>query len=259
MEQFEQPPAFSQEQTQYQPPVPEQKHFVNKKFVVTFVVLILLGASTYGGIWRWGKQSAEVVVPTFTPRPDPTADWQTYRNELYGFEFKYPKVWHLFVNAHGSSAPLLISFDTLANISHEDNDLPYALDIGVYTKIDLLDHRKLGVNDLADYIGKYSSLSVPELVNIQQLTFGEIVVYKADAGQNVFSGGSFYYFEHGRLIFEFDTFLDDLPELDQILSTFRFLDSEICIQVITPARNPKTGEVRDFPTPCDVPEGWTKI
>lgn len=30
----------------------------------------------------------------------------------------------------------------------------------------------------------------------------------------------------------------------------------ICIQVITPAQNPKTGECRNFPTPCDVPAGW---
>ena len=29
-----------------------------------------------------------------------------------------------------------------------------------------------------------------------------------------------------------------------------------CVQVITPARNPQTGETRDFPTPCDVPKGW---
>lgn len=32
-----------------------------------------------------------------------------------------------------------------------------------------------------------------------------------------------------------------------------------CIQVITPAKNTQTGEIRDFPTPCDVPEGWEKI
>ncbi|OGN13950.1 MAG: hypothetical protein A3J47_02240 [Candidatus Yanofskybacteria bacterium RIFCSPHIGHO2_02_FULL_43_22] len=31
---------------------------------------------------------------------------------------------------------------------------------------------------------------------------------------------------------------------------------EVCIQVITPARNPETGEVKEFPTPCDVPKGW---
>lgn len=34
---------------------------------------------------------------------------------------------------------------------------------------------------------------------------------------------------------------------------------QICIQVITRAKNPKTGEVRDFTTPCDVPEGWEII
>lgn len=33
---------------------------------------------------------------------------------------------------------------------------------------------------------------------------------------------------------------------------------EPCIQVITRARNPQTGEEKDFPTPCDVPEGWVE-
>ncbi|MGC9031348.1 MAG: DUF5666 domain-containing protein [Minisyncoccia bacterium] len=33
----------------------------------------------------------------------------------------------------------------------------------------------------------------------------------------------------------------------------------ICIQVITPARNLQTGECREFPTPCDVPEGWERV
>lgn len=33
----------------------------------------------------------------------------------------------------------------------------------------------------------------------------------------------------------------------------------VCIQVITPARNPQTGEVREFPTPCDVPAGWEVV
>lgn len=32
-----------------------------------------------------------------------------------------------------------------------------------------------------------------------------------------------------------------------------------CAQVITSARNPKTGEIKQFPTPCDVPEGWVVI
>jgi len=32
--------------------------------------------------------------------------------------------------------------------------------------------------------------------------------------------------------------------------------NEVCIQVITEAREPSTGKVYEFPTPCDVPEGW---
>lgn len=36
-------------------------------------------------------------------------------------------------------------------------------------------------------------------------------------------------------------------------------DSSYCIQVITPARNNATGEIREFSTPCDVPQGWTPL
>ncbi len=32
-----------------------------------------------------------------------------------------------------------------------------------------------------------------------------------------------------------------------------------CIQVVTSAKNKVTGEIRDFPTPCDVPKGWETI
>jgi hypothetical protein len=33
----------------------------------------------------------------------------------------------------------------------------------------------------------------------------------------------------------------------------------VCAQVITSARNPDTGDITEFPTPCDVPEGWDVI
>lgn len=36
-------------------------------------------------------------------------------------------------------------------------------------------------------------------------------------------------------------------------------NGEICIQVVTSARNPATGEIKEFPTPCDVPEGWETL
>lgn len=32
-----------------------------------------------------------------------------------------------------------------------------------------------------------------------------------------------------------------------------------CAQVVVKAKNPINGEVKEFSTPCEVPEGWQKI
>lgn len=36
-------------------------------------------------------------------------------------------------------------------------------------------------------------------------------------------------------------------------------EEKLCAQVITPALDPETGDITEFPTPCDVPEGWEVI
>ncbi len=36
-------------------------------------------------------------------------------------------------------------------------------------------------------------------------------------------------------------------------------DDVQCAQVITPALDPDTGNIVEFPTPCDVPEGWLVV
>src|SRR3989338_11540317 len=66
--------------------VPEPKHFLNKKFIITFVVLILLGVGAYAGIWR--GQNKQLAQET-----DPTADWKTYTNTEYGFNIHIPATW----------------------------------------------------------------------------------------------------------------------------------------------------------------------
>lgn len=45
---------------------------------------------------------------------------------------------------------------------------------------------------------------------------------------------------------------DDIKNRDQTKNE----QESFCIQVITTAKDPITGETKDFPTPCDVPEGW---
>ena len=48
-------------------------------------------------------------------------------------------------------------------------------------------------------------------------------------------------------------------QVDRATHTGFDSQNQICIQVITAARNPTSGECRDFKTPCDVPKGWTKV
>jgi len=84
-----------------------QKGFVN---IVLIGVLVLIVA--VGGYLTWSKKSNQVAqnttqnlasqevnnIETKTPATttsDETADWKTYTNAQYGFEFKYPKDWEL--------------------------------------------------------------------------------------------------------------------------------------------------------------------
>jgi hypothetical protein len=36
-------------------------------------------------------------------------------------------------------------------------------------------------------------------------------------------------------------------------------ETRVCVQVVTSAKNPETGEIQTFPTPCDVPQGWAEV
>ena len=121
-----------QQEPQYQVSIPEHKHFLNKKFIIIFVILILLGVSAYAGIWwKFGGikpmpcgfgvvgvlgvcpagficQGANPPVPdaggvcvrgkvAVTPKADATTDWKTYTNTQYGFSFKYPSTFDSIV------------------------------------------------------------------------------------------------------------------------------------------------------------------
>ncbi|MBU4245650.1 MAG: thermonuclease family protein, partial [Nanoarchaeota archaeon] len=48
-------------------------------------------------------------------------------------------------------------------------------------------------------------------------------------------------------------------ERNQTRNETKEREPKMCAQVITPAKNEKTGECKEFPTPCDVPAGWEKV
>ena len=60
-----------------------------KKAVVIVVVMVILG-----GVAWWGlQQRGAVPVPATQTISVDTSGWKTYRNEQYGFEFRYPDGW----------------------------------------------------------------------------------------------------------------------------------------------------------------------
>lgn len=63
----------------------------------------------------------------------------------------------------------------------------------------------------------------------------------------------------GILFFVFAKPLTELTPLEQPALSDQRPDTRVCVQVITPARNPLTGEIKEYPTPCDVPPTWEVI
>lgn len=54
------------------------------------------------------------------------------------------------------------------------------------------------------------------------------------------------------------TFPSGTPEITPGTTENDEANGLICAQVITRAKNDKTGEIKDFPNSC-IPEGWTRI
>ena len=167
-----------------------------------FVIIILIIAGTLG-FWWWQKKS------------DPTANWQTYRNEKYGFELKYPEGF-----SYSESYPEFVSFDKKEIISDQCGQgigspgCGINLD-GILKRIDYVD-----VNETVEIIplGSDSTLSETEEILLGSNYFTKV--------RRISSWGTeiFYLLDDNGLIYIFVVLNDYEAIADQILSTFRFLE-----------------------------------
>ena len=62
------------------------------KILILITLIVLAGGGFFA--WQYFGVPKEVVKPS-KELADETANWQTYRNEEYGSEIKYPRSWEV--------------------------------------------------------------------------------------------------------------------------------------------------------------------
>ena len=76
----------------------------NKQGFSAVALVIIIAVLAIGGYAVWQKQDNSLSTPSVD-----TTNWKTYRNDKYGFEFKYPNEWHLAINNEVSLNSIFLS------------------------------------------------------------------------------------------------------------------------------------------------------
>lgn len=197
----------------------------NKKIASELAVGIVLLLAIAIGVIFW-LQDKESQVPVATqpvqqqvPAPaaqqpiepvDETAGWQTYRNEKYGFEFKYPKDWVFSDAADGQT------------VFHSGNGT-------LLLSLNLFDGQKLTLNERE----KLNKNITGEEIKTERINFKDVSALKTEfsGGPQSPGGDEIYFIKDNKtyiLSFTvtggFQNIPRDLGDEDKILSTFKFTD-----------------------------------
>lgn len=118
------------------------KYYLEKltwKWVLLYVVIgaIVYGLIYYFIFYKMGNYSESYQYPkptgkqTISNSQNETADWKTYRNDEYEFEFKYPKDWILNNQKVGSRIVSIISPENESLAKKEYEGTYYFIDFAV--------------------------------------------------------------------------------------------------------------------------------
>lgn len=204
--------------------------------IILFLVVILAGV---GGVYYFKQQQAKNP-----PISDETAGWKTYRNDQYGFEFKYPREYGFSSSETGKAfSPGYIpicSRDTLACVSYPGTEFAnsnfggaaMAVDInpdtksGLKTDCTFYDAKEIKVNGTVfSSSGKGSDGALGNIIEyygyrtLRDQTCFHIILGVDSRGDGPYRE----VFPNGRIISESDK-EKVFDSLRDILSTFRFTE-----------------------------------
>jgi len=258
---------------------------LDAKFILLLILGLILIAINVCFLYKtyFGKININEFSMSVGPANeiDEFANWKTYRNEEYGFEFKYPQSFgSLNQVAPPSNAGQKV---TVASFESGGN---YRLYLNIY-KLDTYTLHDSGSGmllffdkDLDRWKAEYTlGIIGKEYYDMDSFISNGVVVYNyvwMDGGAAsdkyiipIKKSAVMIQISYGSVDYE-------VTHAKETLSTFKFIpstssgqvststpgavkdDTPFCGQAITRAQDTQTGEIRNFPSTC-LPEGWIKI
>jgi len=248
--QFNQQPNIPQEPQQSQPspqPTPQptiQPETSPKQGLPTWIIILIvvgaivvLAGASYGAYWYFASQPDEPlpanqggITPGQLPTGelnDETADWQTYRNEGYGFEVRYPN--NLTVREYKSNERDDTSF-------YNEND-GRVFSVEVTHQFSTLD----------EWIDRFHNPVNEEVVESFEQTifqdYSAVKIIYIGSPQSPRSG--VLYFAKDGDFFQIVKTIEDDAEAEKVLSTFKFIEVDETVSWPT-YRNNKYGFTLTF-------------
>lgn len=236
----------------------------NKNWLIGLALVLSFGLG-----WGFSNWDGEVPARPYSEQME-QVEWLSFSSENLGLAFDYPKTYLLAERPlQDGGYEIQLAEDTPDNRAVFAGQAP-----GREGPISITLQSFPNPNNLSPLNwAKENNISNISLARgeIQefQISGAPAILYQWDglypADQIIFSAA-------GKIFSLAGTYLDEEDEIRiifaNLITSMKILKSEtvaenpnykICSQVITPARNPLTGEIKNFSTPCSVPADWEVV